>query len=141
MNSQSDRWAGRSELSPQYLRPRSVDTVVDDDPEILALWAAAMNADSYIEAVAASEAEVLGASWQFGDVVRLTAREGGLKAGETGVVIDSFRYSDCKLVMVKFGRRTRVVQSTSIEEVHASDPAPRHARPRPVAVVEAGSRE
>jgi len=32
--------------------------VVDDDPEILALWAAALNAESYEVAVAASEQEL-----------------------------------------------------------------------------------
>lgn len=46
----------RSAVSPIPRRLQIV--VVDDDPEILALWAAALNADSYEVAVAASEQEL-----------------------------------------------------------------------------------
>ena len=46
----------RSAVSPNPRRLQIV--VVDEDPEILALWAAALNADSYEVAVAASEQEL-----------------------------------------------------------------------------------
>ena len=48
----SPRSAGGS--SPRRLQI----VVVDEEPEILALWAAALNADSYEVAVAASEQEL-----------------------------------------------------------------------------------
>ncbi len=48
----------RSEASPTARRLHVV--LVDEDSEILALWAAALNADSYDVAVTASEDELIG---------------------------------------------------------------------------------
>lgn len=56
-------------------------------------------------------------SFKNGDAVRLTASEGELGAGATGVVLQWFPHAEGDLVVVRFGKATRVVHSTSIVEL------------------------
>ena len=113
MQSQSDWRANTARQRPRQRLRHSVDPVVGDDPEVRALWAAAANAERDTDSQA--EHEVGWVSLASGEVVRLTVHEGSLSAGMTGVVVESFRYSDCELVMVQFGPATRVVPSTALE--------------------------
>ena len=121
MQSQSDRSAGMAEQSRRRRLLHRVDAVVGDDPEIRALWAAAASAER--DGDTPQESRVTGASITSGDLVRLAVHEGSLRAGMTGVVVEAFRNGECDLVMVTFGRATRVVQATALEAVHASDAA------------------
>ena len=63
-----------------------------------------------------------------GDHVQLAVHEGSLRAGTTGVVVEAFRNGECDLVMVTFGRATRVVQATALEAVRASGAAEANQR-------------
>ena len=63
-----------------------------------------------------------------GDTVRLTASEGAIPAGATGVVIRLFRHVDGDLVTVKFAKRTRVMYSASLENVNGNGRAAAHRR-------------
>ena len=56
-------------------------------------------------------------SFKNGDSVRLTVSEGAFSAGATGVVLQWFPHAEGDLVVVRFGKATRVVHSTSIAEV------------------------
>ena len=56
-------------------------------------------------------------SFKNGDAVRLTANEGALSAGAIGVVLQWFPHAEGDLVVVRFGKATRVVHSRSIAEV------------------------
>jgi hypothetical protein len=48
---------------------------------------------------------------------RLTASEGALSAGTTDLVLQWFPHAEGDLVVVRFGKATRVAPSTSIAEV------------------------
>ena len=52
-----------------------------------------------------------------GDAVELTAREGELECGVTGVVIGVFSHSSGDLVVVRFGKATRVVHAASLKSI------------------------
>jgi hypothetical protein len=121
MQSQSDWSADRAEQSPRRRLLHRVDALVGDDPETRALWAAAASGER--DGDTPSERRVTRVSFASGDLVRLTAHEGSLRAGLTGVVVEAFRNGECELVMVTFGRATRVVQATAVEAVHANDAA------------------
>jgi CheY-like chemotaxis protein len=58
--------------------------VVDEDPEILALWAAALNADSYEVAVAASEQELARGLRAKAARARAAARRAAERAENSG---------------------------------------------------------
>ena len=68
---------------------------------------------------------------KVGDAVRLTASEGALRAGLSGVVLGWFEHSQGDLVTVRFGKATRVVHSTSIEQIDRNGPGGESATAHP----------
>jgi hypothetical protein len=122
MQSQPDWSADTADGSRRRRLVHRVDAFVGDDPEIRALWAAAASAER--DSDNAPETRASRTSPASGDVVRLAVHEGSLRAGMTGVVVQAFRNGECDLVMVAFGRATRVVQATALEAVRPRAAAP-----------------